>query len=65
MGKSRTGPRSGNPTLGSLGFDCRLSASRCGVPQEEMQLILGGNMVRVYGLEEVFAGRATELVGVK
>ena len=36
-----------------------------GVPEDELDLMLGGNMVRVYGLEEVFKGRATELVGVK
>jgi len=36
-----------------------------GVSEEERELILGGNMVRVYGLEEVFKGRATELAGVK
>ncbi len=32
-----------------------------GVPEDEMELILGGNMVRVYGLENIFAGRATEM----
>ncbi len=36
-----------------------------GVPEEEMELILGGNMVRVYGLEEVFEGRKTQLAAVK
>jgi predicted TIM-barrel fold metal-dependent hydrolase len=36
-----------------------------GVPEDEMELILGGNMVRVYGLEEVFKGRRTQLAGVK
>src|SRR5690606_28878250 len=36
-----------------------------GVPEDEMELILGGNMVRVYGLEDIFKDRKTELAGVK
>jgi hypothetical protein len=32
-----------------------------GVPEHERELILGGNMVRVYGLQDIFAGRATEV----
>lgn len=36
-----------------------------GVPEDEMELILGGNMVRVYGLEDIFAGRGTTHAGAK
>ena len=35
-----------------------------GVSDDEMGLILGGNMVRVYGLEDVFQGRATAAASV-
>ncbi len=35
-----------------------------GVPDDERELILGGNMVRVYGLQELFADHATEMAAV-
>ena len=39
-------------------------ASLAGVPDDERELILGGNMVRVYGLQELFADHATEMATV-
>jgi uncharacterized protein len=35
-----------------------------GVPDDERELILGGNMVRVYGLQELFADHPTEMATV-
>ena len=35
-----------------------------GVPDDERELILGGNMVRVYSLQELFADHATEMAAV-
>jgi hypothetical protein len=34
------------------------------VPEHERELILGGNMVRVYGLQDIFADRLTEAATV-